>query len=239
MKTAIENAYATALSNTFKIVAPIKRSIIKSDCEVHIFIQKQALNILKVNGYENEYNFFMKYIYNINNGLVWADQDFKCYHHFYNPKAQRGKFGYEENAMTLSSSYYNRALEYLKLGDYEKSMFYLGAACHIVQDLTIPQHAKGKLLDNHRNFELYVRANYKNNNKFRTEEKAIYFNRIEDYIDYNSRIAIKLDYMYGNITNLTTKFYLTAVKAITLSQRTTAGCLIMFYNDMLLNYKNN
>ena len=239
MKTSIESAYATALSSTFKIAAPIKRSIIKTDCEVHIFIQQQALNILKINGYENEYNFFMKYIYQINQGLVWADQDFKCYHHFYNPKVQRGKFGYKENAMTLSASYYRRALEHLRLGNYKRSMFYFGAACHIVQDLTIPQHAKGKLLDNHRSFELYVRANYKNNNKFKTEEQAIYFNKIEDYIDYNSRIALKLDYMYRNITNLTTKFYLTAIKAITLSQRTTAGCLIMFYNDMLSNYKNN
>ena len=59
MKSSIESAYATALSSTFKIVAPIKRNIIKTGCEVHIFIQKQALNILKVNGYENEYNFFL------------------------------------------------------------------------------------------------------------------------------------------------------------------------------------
>ena len=29
MKTSIESAYATALSSTFKIVAPIKRNIIK------------------------------------------------------------------------------------------------------------------------------------------------------------------------------------------------------------------
>lgn len=240
MKSSIESAYATALSSTFKIVAPIKRNIIKTECEVHIFIQKQALNILKVNGYENEYNFFMKYIYQLNQGLVWADQDFKCYHHFYNPRFNKGKFGYEENAMTLSRIYYNKSLEYLSLGNYERAMFYFGAACHIVQDLTIPQHAKGKLLDNHRNFELYVKANYKSNNKFKTEDGPIYFNNIEDYIEYNSTEALKIDYMYGSLSNLTTRFYLTAIKAITISQRTTAGCLIMFYNDILLNgYKKH
>ena len=141
--------------------------------------------------------------------------------------------------MTLSRTYYNKSLEYLSLGNYERAMFYFGAACHIVQDLTIPQHAKGKLLDNHRNFELYVKANYKSNNKFKTEDGPIYFNNIEDYIEYNSTEALKIDYMYGSLSNLTTRFYLTAIKAITISQRTTAGCLIMFYNDILLNgYKN-
>ena len=84
MKDALENVYAAALSNTFRIVAPIKRNIVKTDCEVHLFIQEKALNILKVNGYENEYNFFKIYMPQINKGLVWADQDFKCYHPFYN-----------------------------------------------------------------------------------------------------------------------------------------------------------
>ena len=161
MRDALENVYATALSNTFKMVAPIKRNIIKTDCEVHIFIQENALNILKANGYEGEYEFFKMYMPQVNKGLVWADQDFKCYHHFYNPKLQKGKFGYDDNALTVAKSYYNRSIKYLSIGNYERAMFYFGAACHIIQDLTIPQHAKGKLLDNHRQFEVYVKSNYK------------------------------------------------------------------------------
>ena len=39
-------------------------------------------------------------------------------------------------------------------------MAYFGAACHIVQDITIPQHAKRQLLDNHKQFENYVKYNY-------------------------------------------------------------------------------
>ena len=235
MRDALENVYAAALSNTFKFVAPIKRNIIKTDCEVHIFIQENALNILKVNGYEEEYEFFKMYINQINKGLVWADQDFKCYHHFYNPKLQKGKFGYDDNALTVARNYYNRSIKYLSIGNYERAMFYFGAACHIVQDLTIPQHAKGKLLDNHRQFEVYVKSNYKKMKRFKTEDKPILLDSIDSYIEHNANLALGLDYMYRDITNLTTKFYLTSIKAITISQRTTAGCMLMLYNDLYFN----
>lgn len=235
MRDALENVYATALSNTFKIVAPIKRNIIKTDCEVHIFIQENALNILKANGYEEEYEFFKMYMPQVNKGLVWADQDFKCYHHFYNPKLQKGKFGYDDNALTVAKSYYNRSIKYLSIGNYERAMFYFGAACHIVQDLTIPQHAKGKLLDNHRQFEVYVKSNYKKVKRFKTEDKPILLDSIDSYIEHNANLALGLDYMYRGITNLTTKFYLTAIKAITISQRTTAGCMLMIYDDLYFN----
>ena len=235
MRDALENVYATALSNTFKMVAPIKRNIIKTDCEVHIFIQENALNILKANGYEGEYEFFKMYMPQVNKGLVWADQDFKCYHHFYNPKLQKGKFGYDDNALTVAKSYYNRSIKYLSIGNYERAMFYFGAACHIIQDLTIPQHAKGKLLDNHRQFEVYVKSNYKKMKRFKTEDKPILLDSIDSYIEYNANLALDLDYMYRGITNLTTKFYLTAIKAITVSQRTTAGCMLMIYDDLYFN----
>lgn len=235
MKDALENVYARALSSTFRVVAPIKRNIMKTECEVHLFIQENALNILKINGYQEEYEFFKMYKPQMNKGLVWADQDFKCYHHFYNPNLQKGKFGYDDNAMTVTQSYYNRSLKYLGLGNYERAMFYLGAACHIVQDLTIPQHAKGKLLDNHRQFETYVKANYKTMKRFRTVDKPILLDSVEEYVEFNSTLGLDLDYMYRDIENLNTKFYLTAIKAITVSQRTTAGCMLMFYEDLCFN----
>jgi phytoene dehydrogenase-like protein len=107
MRKRIENAYGNVLTSTFKVVNPIKKSIINTDCEVHIFIQSNALEILKNEGYYREYIFFKDYLTQINKGLVWADQDFKSYHHFYNIKEERGKFGYDENALTVINRYYN------------------------------------------------------------------------------------------------------------------------------------
>ena len=127
-------------------------------------------------------------------------------------------YGYDDNALTVARGYYLKALKYFTLEDYDKSMFYFGAACHIIQDLTVPQHAKGKLFDNHRQFELYVKENYTKINRFKCREEPIILNSVADYANYNS---------------LNTKFYLTALKSLTLAQRTSAGCMIMFYNDLL------
>ena len=233
MKKKIENAYASALRGTFKVVNPIKKSIINTTCEVHLFIQNNALDMLKNSGYKNEYRFFKEYLTQMNQGLVWADQDFKSYHHFYNPIEGKGKYGYEENAMTVAVNYYNKALKYFKEDNFSKSMFFFGAACHIIQDLTIPQHAKGRLLDNHRQFEVYVKENYKKIKRFKSGDIPLILDSIEEYADHNSMHALNIDYMYKNINDINTKFYLTAVKSLTLSQKSTAGCMIMFFKDLI------
>lgn len=235
MKSKLESAYSKALTGTFKVISPIKRTIKKTECEVHLYIQENALEILNYNGYNEQYKLFKEYESKINEGLVWADQDFKCYHHFYNPKEKKGMYGYDDNALTIARSYYLKALKYFTLEDYNNSMFYFGAMCHIIQDLTIPQHAKGKLFDNHRQFELYVRENYRKINKFKCREEPIILQSVTDYANYNSSNALKIDYLYQSITDLNTKFYLIALKSITLAQKTSAGCMIMFYKDLLYN----
>lgn len=233
MKKRIENAYGKALSGTFKVMNPIKKTIIKTTCEVHIFIHQNALDILKNEGYKREYNLFKEHSHQIMKGLVWADQDFKSYHHFYNPKDQKGKYGYEENALTVAKKYYEKAKKYYKMDNYDRGMFFFGAACHIIQDLTIPQHAKGNLLDNHRQFEVYVKSNYKKIKRFKSHEAPIILNSIHEYADHNSIFALNIDYMYRNIDDLNTKFYLTAVKSLHIAQRSTAGCMIMFFEDLM------
>lgn len=235
MKKRLENVCSTALSGTLKVVNPLKKTIIKTNCEVHLFIQKNALDILKDSQYIDEYNLFIKYLPQINKGLVWADQDFKSYSHFYNPRENRGIYASEYNALDIAKLYYKQALTYYRNSKYEQSMFYFGASCHIIQDLTVPQHAKGKLFDNHRQFELYVKSNYNNIKRFKSSEEPLILNSIEDYANYNSLNALKIDYMHKDIDDLNTKFYLTALKAITLAQSSTAGYMIMFYNDLFYN----
>jgi len=235
VKKRLENVCSTALSGTLKVVNPIKKTIIKTDCEVHLFIQKNALDILKDNKYINEYNLFIEYSSQINRGLVWADQDFKSYSHFYNPRESKGLYASEYNALDIAKFYYKQALIYYRNGKYEKSMFYFGASAHIIQDLTIPQHAKGKLLDNHRQFELYVKSNYKKIKRFKSYEEPLILNSVEEYANYNSLNALKIDYIHRNINDLNTKFYLIALNAIKLAQTSTAGYMIMFYNDLFYN----
>ena len=208
MKSKLESAYAKALTVTFKVINPIKKTIKKTECEVHLYIQENALEILNCNGYSDEYKLFKEYKSKIDEGLVWADQDFKCYHHFYNPKEEKGMYGYDDNALTVARGYYLKALKYFTLEDYDKSMFYFGAACHIIQDLTVPQHAKGKLFDNHRQFELYVKENYTKINRFKCREEPIILNSVADYANYNSLRALKIDYIYKNINDLNQLYFI-------------------------------
>lgn len=236
MKKKIEKAYSIALTKTFKVVNPIKKTIIKTDCKTHINIQNQAFEILKVHGYQKEHDFFRKHIINIDRGLVWADQDFKSYCHFYNPTQKKGMYGHEDNALTLCQKYYDKAIKYFFDKNYEKSMFYFGASCHLVQDMTIPHHAKGKLFDNHRSFEIYIKKNYNKIIKYKSTEKPILLKNVESFIDHNSLYAIKVDDLYDDIIDLKTRFYFMSIKTVTMAQRTTAGFMIMFYENI---FKDN
>ncbi len=238
MTKQVEKVCGKIISQTFKLVNPIKKKIITTDCEVHLFIQNNALDILYDKGYKEEAQFYKKFETYINKGLVWADQDFKSYFHFYNPKNKRGMYGHTTNAMTLANTYYKNALYFIEKNDYSNGMAYFGAMCHLIQDVTIPQHAKIKLLDSHKQFETYVKSTYKKVKRFKAKESPLIYDNISDYIDFNSRSALNFDYMYKNITNNQTKFYLVAFDALNLSQRSTAGCMIMFYDDLNMIMKN-
>ena len=137
----------------------------------------------------------------------------------------------EDNALTLAIKYYKYSTAYFYENEINQSMFYLGAACHLVQDTTVPQHATGDLLNNHMQFENYVKANYLKIKRFRTYSEPILFNSVEEYIRFNSYNAIKNQRMYSHVQNLRSRFYLIAEKALEFSQRTTAGILILYFKN--------
>ena len=62
--------------------------------------------------------------------------------------------------MDLGIDYYQEALSLWAKGEFNKSLFYLGATLHIIQDMTIPQHANIRLLDDHHQYESYVKHTY-------------------------------------------------------------------------------
>lgn len=176
--------------------------------------------------------FFKSYIQDINEGAVWADQDFKSSNHFYNPYKKRGLYG-RKNAMDLGVDYYSKATELWTKGEFNKSLFYLGAALHIIQDMTIPQHANIRLLDNHHQYEVYVNRTYDYINAFQVNKGACLLDSIEDYIRFNARTAIKIYKKFKLISNDEERFYQVAKCGLPLAKRTTAGAMIMFHNDIL------
>jgi phospholipase C len=231
MKRLFERSYSKVIKNVFRITNPIKKQIIKTECKVHKFINIQALVILKNDGHSKAFNYYSNYIKDINAGAVWADQDYKSTNHFYNPDYDKGLFGFS-NAHKECVRYYAQALTKYFEWDEKGAMFYLGAACHLLQDVTIPQHVNIKLLKHHRKYEQWVIKAYEHHTEFKAFEGGIYLRAIKDYMDYNSNIALKTYEKYLAEENLETKFYKTTLVILITAQKTTAGLLLNFYNDV-------
>lgn len=227
-----ESTYDSFLSTFFSLINSIKKSIINTHCKVHIFINYRALNILKNDKYLAEYNFYSNYIDIINEGAVWADQDFKSANHFYNPYKKRGLYG-RKSAMDLGIDYYGKAILFWIKGEYSKSLFYLGAALHIIQDMTVPQHANIRLLDDHRQYETFIKETYEYIKEFEVISGAYLLDSIENYIRFNSRVALKIYKNYKNVEDDRRRYYLISRCGLPLAIRTTAGALVMFYNVIL------
>jgi phospholipase C len=226
-----EGAYSFVYKNILKTVNPLKKRVIKTECIVHQAINNQSLYIIKNDGYDEVYNLMAEYIDNINDGVVWADQDLKSSNHFYSPKTKRGLYG-NSNAKNECESYYNRALNEFVLGNIKEAMFYLGASCHLVQDVTIPQHANVELLHNHRSFENWIIRMHRRFHRFRAFKGGIYLNSIEQYIELNSREAIKTHEKFSHIENEHIRFYKITSVILVMAQKTTAGLMVKFYYDM-------
>lgn len=231
MRIKIEKTYGSALRGLFFAVNPLKKKVLKTHCTVHKFIDIQALNILKNDGYEEEFEFLKKHISSINAGAMWADQDFKSSNHFYDYRKGKGLYGFS-NALEECRRYYSNALEYVKSGSMEKAMFYFGAACHLIQDTTVPQHVNNKLLKSHRKFELWIISKLMNDFVFVADKGVVRYKYIEDYIKNNAFIANSAylknmhikdrEIRYGNIASI----------ALKEAQRTTAGFMLDFYNEI-------
>lgn len=227
----LEKSYSKALNASFGILNPIKKKIINTHCRVHKYINVQGIRILKNDKYTDEYNFFSNFIIPMNEGAVWADQDFKSNGHFYNPTKKKGIYG-GKSAMDLAKEYYNKALKLWSLAKFDKSLFYLGASLHIIQDMTIPQHANIKLLDNHRQYETFVKRTYTYISEFQCDKGSYLLDSIDEYIRFNSRMALKIHKRFKSIKSDEERFYKVARCGLPIAQRTTAGCMILFYNTI-------
>lgn len=226
----IETIYNRVLSGVFTLANPIKKSVKRTECKVHICINYYALDAIINEKLLSQYNLFNAYIDNINEGAVWADQDFRSSNHFYNPFKKRGLFG-RRSAMDLAIEYYSNAIK-LWPKDKNKSMFNLGAAAHIIQDMTVPQHANIKLLDDHHQYEKFVEKKYRDFKVYNEDLKPYMLDSISDYVRFNSRLALKIHRKFKGIKEDERRFSRITKCTIPLSIRTTAGLMIIYYSEI-------
>ncbi len=208
--------------------APIQKLVDRGG-ETHLFINDQALKILMNDKRVEAFNLISKYKSLIDLGNIWADQGWKCFAHYYKPHNERGLVPWI-SAATEGLSHFSRALKYWKNKNFEDSMFYLGAAAHIVQDMCVPHHAMGIAFNGHRKFELWASDN---KYYFRIEKGCTYGKifSIKDLIDNNATTAQKYYIDVAKYNNM----YVTAGKELLcLAQKTTA---ILF--DYFINFAVN
>ncbi|ARC85125.1 phospholipase [Clostridium argentinense] len=230
MKRKIENTYGYTLKFLLYAVNPIKKKVKKTECIVHQFINEEALEILRNDGYEKQYKFFKKYIKILNKGVIWADADFKSANHFYHHEDGRGLYGCS-NALIECESYYNKALKNIQCNNIPKAIFYLGAACHLIQDTTVPAHANVNLR-NHKSFETWAIRLIQNGYTHPIKQGAINYNAVEEYIKENTKYSNRIDSTYRNIINKNQRYAKILDKVLLKANQSTAGFLLMFYNDI-------
>lgn len=236
MKRKIEATYGKALKGIMFAVNPLKKTFLKTYCTIHKFINIQALDILKNEGYTKEYDYFRGYIADINKGVTWADQDFKSSNHFYHFSKGKGLYGFSD-ALTLCKKYYNISLAALNKNEIEKAMFYLGASIHLVQDTTVPQHVNNKLLGSHRGFELWIISKFMTDYAFCAETGTIRYKKLDDYIKTNALMANNTFLKYMNIPDREERYWKISTAIISEAERTTAGMFLDYYS--IIVSKNN
>jgi phospholipase C len=121
----------------------------------HEFCNRQALSILRNDGFTQYADFFMRYLPELNLGVYWADKGWKNVHHYFEPCTGKGLWQFT-HAIDNFNLYYQTALSTLEQYDFKKAAFFLGAAAHLVQDLCVPHHARAKLFCGHKQYEGWV-----------------------------------------------------------------------------------
>lgn len=231
MKEEFEKTYGSAVRGIFFAVNPLKKKILKTNCTVHKFIMIQSIEILRNDGYEKEYEFFRDYIQQLNAGVTWADQDFKSSNHFYHVSRGRGLYGFSD-ALTECKKYYSQSLQYIGSGDVYKALFYFGASCHLIQDATVPHHVNNRLLNSHRKFELWIISRLMTDYSFIAKSGTIRYEKIEDFIRNNAIMANSTYIKNLHIDSRDERYGKVATTIIQEAQRTTAGFMLKYYNEI-------
>lgn len=228
-KGNMELTYGRVITGIFKAVNPLKKIAMETPCIVHRYINNNAVNILENEGYVKEAYFYKTFINSLNDGVTYADQDFKSINHFYDTNKKRGLYGFS-NALIEAEKYKLKAIYYMKKGNIQKSVYFLGVAVHLVQDMTVPQHASNRLLNSHKSYETWIKRNIFEDHSYIKKEGILKLNSLKEYIEnngeYSNKVLKKLE-----IENSKENLYKEMSKVLLDRAHTsTAGFLLYFYN---------
>lgn len=152
----------------------------------HVHCLEQAYQVLRNDHKQNVETFFRPYHQWLRKGLFWADRGWKNVCHYYTKPDKQGAI-YWPGAAAECQFYFNKALAYIEK-DLYKSMFYIGATLHLVQDMCVPHHSIGAIFDGHREFEKWATEHWRD---FPANACGLYlpFTHPSQWIDYTARLS--------------------------------------------------
>jgi len=125
----------------------------------HEFCNQQAIKILHNDGFTLYAQFLTTYMTELNAGVYWADNGWRNVSHYFEPTSGKGLWQFA-TAMETFQLYYQQGISNLHGNNYGRAVFFLGAAAHLMQDLCVPHHARGKLFSGHKEYESWVQHCY-------------------------------------------------------------------------------
>jgi phospholipase C len=225
---AIAQASVVGSVKIFLATASPLQSLLDKPCVTHEFCNRQAITILSADGFSSCADFFLRHVNDLNAGVVWADQGWKNVNHYFEPDSRKGLWQFS-TAIEEFSRYLNRATRCMRRRELHKACFFLGAATHLLQDLCVPHHARGKVFDGHKQYETWARDHC---STFAATSGGVYRQgRTNSLLIDNACVSADLlgwvahegdEALYAKATSI----------LLPLAQRTTAGLLLRFYNNM-------
>lgn len=223
-----EKIFGTLATNAMKLANPFKKFAFKTSCLMHRYINIKAVHILENEGYYEAADFYRDYIRPLNEGATWIDQDFKSINHFYHHEQEKGLYGFSDS-LTEATRYRNKMMYYAQKDNQTRALFYTGVVCHLSQDMTVPQHINNRLLESHRDYEVWIMEHSWDTLDFTVNKGIIRYPRFEMYISENAKRTNAIYEEAKKIPNQEEAFLFMAKPLIALAQRSTAGLLLDFY----------
>lgn len=152
------NALPVPLSMSIWLQKIMDSKAARELCFTHKFCNMQTVALLQQFSDKRTAAMVQKNMEYIQNGVVWADLNFKNIMHFYDPFKNKGLWKFSP-AVVSFEFYLDKAERFLKKRNMDKSFFYLGAAIHLLQDMSVPHHVSGDLFNGHKKFEEWVQLN--------------------------------------------------------------------------------
>lgn len=217
----------SCLDRLLAVAAPFQ-TYFDHPATTHEFCNRQGLKILANDGFGQYADFLQGYDKELNMGVNWADKGWKNIHHYFDPATQKGLWHFA-NAVSIFDVYHQLALQFARRRRLRRAVFFIGAAAHLVQDACVPQHARAKLFDGHKQYEMWVQENFAG---YAVATGGAYSAGQPAATLLMGNACVAADYFdWVRYEGDTSRFRQVTAEVLALAQRSTAGLLLTFAEE--------